>query len=170
MIIHSAAERRPDVAAADPQAAEAINVGSVALIATEAKRRNTYVVYISTDYIFDGTQPPYTPDAAPNPLNDYGRLKLAGERAFRSIMGDETPASILRLPILYGPVERLDESAVSCLFLALHGPAAQEAPVMDHYAVRFPTSTEDVAKVLVRLATLRPSGTFHGSRFDTQLV
>ncbi len=37
------------------------------------------MIYISTDYIFDGTKPPYTETDTPNPLNKYGKTKLQGE-------------------------------------------------------------------------------------------
>ena len=39
------------------------------------------MLYISTDYVFDGDNPPYKPDSLTNPLNAYGQLKLDGERA-----------------------------------------------------------------------------------------
>ena len=38
-------------------------------------------IYISTDYVFDGTNPPYKIDGKPNPLNKYGMSKLSGETA-----------------------------------------------------------------------------------------
>jgi dTDP-4-dehydrorhamnose reductase len=38
-----------------------------------------HMVYISTDYVFDGTSPPYADTDKPNPLNIYGKLKLEGE-------------------------------------------------------------------------------------------
>lgn len=37
------------------------------------------MLYISTDYVFDGKSPPYAVDAVPNPLNLYGKTKLCGE-------------------------------------------------------------------------------------------
>ena len=37
------------------------------------------MLYISSDYVFDGTAPPYNIDSAPNPLNVYGKTKLQGE-------------------------------------------------------------------------------------------
>lgn len=38
------------------------------------------MLYISTDYVFDGTSPPYAVDAVPNPVNLYGKTKLYGEQ------------------------------------------------------------------------------------------
>jgi len=37
------------------------------------------MLYISSDYVFDGTSPPYNIDSKPNPLNQYGKTKLEGE-------------------------------------------------------------------------------------------
>ena len=41
--------------------------------------RGITMLYISTDYVFDGTKPPYTESDLPNPLNTYGETKLKGE-------------------------------------------------------------------------------------------
>lgn len=38
------------------------------------------MIYISTDYVFDGTKPPYSESDTPNPLNMYGKTKLQGEQ------------------------------------------------------------------------------------------
>ena len=44
------------------------------------------VLYISTDYVFDGTKPPYKADDEPGPVNLYGQLKLEGEQAVLKVM------------------------------------------------------------------------------------
>lgn len=40
-----------------------------------------FLIYISSDYVFDGTNPPYREEDVPNPLNLYGKTKLEGEKA-----------------------------------------------------------------------------------------
>lgn len=40
-----------------------------------------FLIYISSDYVFDGTNPPYREEDIPNPLNLYGKTKLEGEKA-----------------------------------------------------------------------------------------
>lgn len=55
------------------------------------------LIYISTDYVFDGTSPPYEIGDKPNPLQFYGQTKLAGENAVRQVYPN---AVILRVPIL----------------------------------------------------------------------
>lgn len=92
---------------------------------------------------------PYEADAATGPTNLYGQTKLDGEGAVLGAFkeaGKEGLGVVLRVPVLYGPVEkgRNGESAVNCLMDVVMG--GKEA-AMDHWALRFPTNTEDVARV-----------------------
>jgi len=165
-IIHAAAERRPDVSEKDPEGTQRLNVDATEALANWAAAHSAFLIYISTDYVFDGTQPPYKTDAPTNPLNAYGRSKLAGEHAVRAICPD---AVILRVPILYGEVETLAESSVTLIaqnMLNAH-PGARLA--MENWATRYPTHTEDVAAVLQQIVARRFSahaairGTYHWS-------
>lgn len=70
------------------------------------------LIYISTDYVFDGTAPPYEVEDKPNPLQFYGETKLGGEEAIKSVYPE---AVILRVPILYGDTEYNGESAINVL-------------------------------------------------------
>ena len=83
IIVHTAAERRPDVVEKNPQASQAINVDVPANLARVAAQlpSTPLLISISTDYVFDGSKPPYKVDDEPNPLNAYGVSKLQGERA-----------------------------------------------------------------------------------------
>ncbi|ORX72425.1 NAD(P)-binding protein [Linderina pennispora] len=148
-IIHCAAEKRPDVAEQNKEATERLNAEVPGHLAALAKQHGAFFVYISTDYVFDGTSPPYQVDDKPNPLNFYGRTKLAGERAVQEA---NPQAAILRVPILYGSAEDIKESAVNLLLGAVKD--ASKETKMDDYQKRFPTNTLDVARVLADMAEI----------------
>ena len=145
IIIHSAAERRPDISMKDPEGTQRLNVDATAAIAEWATTNKAYLIYISTDYVFDGTRPPYKEDSLPNPINDYGRSKRAGELAVLSTCSN---SAILRIPILYGDVEYLEESAVISLTQKLIDAKDDEKVIIDNWATRHPTLTDDVADVI----------------------
>jgi dTDP-4-dehydrorhamnose reductase len=156
-IVVAAAERRPDICENDPAAARALNVDAVRSIAQAARQRGAWVLSISTDYVFDGTRPPYRCDDAPNPLNAYGHSKLDGEHA---LLDATDNALVLRLPLLYGPVVNWQESAVTSLVpavLASAQPDSQPA-TMDAWATRYPTFTPDVAFVIRELLMQHADG------------
>ncbi len=82
IIVNAAAYTAVDRAEDEPEIAHAINAGAVAIMAEEAARRRLWLVHYSTDYVFDGRQTAaYRECDIANPLNAYGRSKLAGERA-----------------------------------------------------------------------------------------
>ncbi|WP_444891120.1 dTDP-4-dehydrorhamnose reductase family protein [Microbulbifer sp. DLAB2-AA] len=141
VVIHCAAERWPDRCADNPDTTWQLNVSSTELLSKHCSEINAQLVYISTDYVFDGTAPPYAPDDTPNPVNFYGRSKLAGEEAVLK-NGNHW---VLRLPWLFGPVSYLEESGITALLETLR---EQKPVTLDHWAIRFPTSVEEVAEVL----------------------
>ena len=101
VIVNAAAYTAVDRAESEPDAVQAINCAAVAVLAEEAKRAKALLVHYSTDYVFDGTKgEPYVEDDRPNPLNAYGRSKLAGEQAIQSVGG---PHLILRTSWIYAP-------------------------------------------------------------------
>lgn len=164
-VIHAAAERRPDVVDGDPERARALNVEATARIAESCRAQGASLLYISTDYVFDGSAPPYFPNSPENPLNGYGKMKLEGEWRIREIFGHEASARafMLRISILYGPVETLGESAVTELAAKL----LQGKPcAMEHWANRYPLHVEDVAQAIERIVdawasgSARPESTF----------
>ena len=88
VIINAAAYTAVDRAESEPDAAYAINSAAVAVLADQAKRVQALLIHYSTDYVFDGTKDtPYIEEDRPNPLNAYGRSKLAGEQAIHAIDG-----------------------------------------------------------------------------------
>ena len=155
-----AANRFPDKCDADPEGARALNVAATAALAARCAARGALLLYISTDYVFPGRpgEAPYAADAEPAPTNLYGRTKLEGERAVLDAYASASPPReglgvVLRVPVLYGDAEVPAESAVNVLMDALWrsqellaAPAADKIK-MDHWALRYPTNTEDVGRV-----------------------
>ena len=147
VVVHSAAERRPNVVASRPEAATELNVEATERLARLCRENGSFLLYISTDYVFDGRAAPYLPSAPTNPLNEYGRSKLAGEKAVMDVHGSGN--AVLRVPVLYGDVEKVDESAVTVLLNAVLD-TSKRAQVLD-YEKRYPTHVRDVSRVCAAL-------------------
>ncbi|WP_321865207.1 dTDP-4-dehydrorhamnose reductase [Paraburkholderia tropica] len=82
LIVNPAAYTSVDAAESDVDTAMRVNAQAPGVLAEEAARLGAKLVHFSTDYVFDGTKSAaYVEDDAPNPLNVYGRSKLAGEKA-----------------------------------------------------------------------------------------
>jgi sorting nexin-1/2 len=101
-IVHTAAERRPDVVENSPEACRLLNVEVPRYLAgwcRNAKDISPLLINISTDYVFDGVSPPFMVDDPPNPLNAYGMSKWQGEQAVQQ-SGKQGRVSSLRVPVL----------------------------------------------------------------------
>jgi dTDP-4-dehydrorhamnose reductase len=84
LIVNAAAYTAVDQAEKEESLVEAINARAPAILAEEAKRIGAAIVHYSTDYVFDGAKnSPYDESDRTNPLNVYGRTKLAAELAIR---------------------------------------------------------------------------------------
>jgi dTDP-4-dehydrorhamnose reductase len=118
--------------------------------------RGTFLIYISTDYVFPGRpgEAPYKTTSTPDPPNVYGSTKLEGERAVLSVVNEAgalNKAVVLRVPVLYGFCDEPKESAVNVLMSQLWAAqklSPEDAKLqIDDYALRFPTNTDDVGRV-----------------------
>jgi dTDP-4-dehydrorhamnose reductase len=100
VIVNAAAYTSVDLAEKQEAEARTINVDAPALMAEEARRIDATLVHYSTDYVFDGLKnSPYNENDPQNPINVYGKTKLAGEQAIRDI---GLPHLIFRTSWVYG--------------------------------------------------------------------
>lgn len=149
-VVHCAAWTAVDACEGDPGRAHAVNAMGTRHVAEAARRHGSHVVYVSTDYVFDGTSDrPYTEWDAPNPLSVYGRSKLGGEHEVDpswtvvrtswvcGYHGSNMVRTVLRLSDRPGPLRFVDDQRGS------------------------PTFTADLAQALGRLARERLPGVFH---------
>jgi len=100
-IVHAAAMTNVDGCESDPDLALRVNRDATRHVADLARERGVVFVYVSTDYVFDGTKrSPYLEEDPTGPINAYGRSKLEGERA---AIDSGARTLIVRTSWLFGP-------------------------------------------------------------------
>lgn len=150
VVVHCAAWTAVDACEADPGRAFAVNAMGTRHVAEAAGRHGAHVVYVSTDYVFDGTsEVPYVEWDRPNPLSVYGRSKLGGELELGAdatvvrtswvcgYHGANMVRTVLRMMAQPGPLRFVDDQRGS------------------------PTFTADLAVALAEVSRARLPGVFH---------
>ncbi len=153
LVIHAAAVTNVDGCEADPDLAYRVNAIGSRNMALAAQRADCPIIYISTDYVFDGAKgAPYWETDRPNPLSVYAATKLAGEQLVREL----TPKHyVTRIAWLYGDSPRNFCQTV----LRLARERGEMTMVTDE--VGSPTYAPDVARALAALAVTGAYGTYH---------
>lgn len=153
LILHGAAITNVDGCEADPDLAYRVNVIGSRNMALAARRAGCPIVYISTDYVFDGAKgAPYWETDAPNPLSVYAATKYAGEQMVRDVAPDYYVA---RIAWLYGDGPRNFCQTV----LRLARERGEMTMVTDE--IGSPTYAPDVAHAVARLAQTGALGIYH---------
>jgi dTDP-4-dehydrorhamnose reductase len=152
-VINCAAWTDVDGAEANEKEAEIVNGEGASFVAGAAAQVGAKVLYVSTDYVFDGKKGgPYTESDEPAPLNAYGRTKLAGERATALAAGR---SFIVRTSWLFGPGR--NNFVETMLRLGEGGGPV----VVVHDQIGCPTYTGHLAAGLVRLIDSGAYGVHH---------
>ena len=152
LVIHAAAWTDVDGCERDPKKAFLINEGGTENIAMACMKNKANLVYISTDFVFDGKKKvPYTEDDKPNPINVYGASKLAGEEKVKGLKS----RYIIRSSWLFGLgrhnfVTKVLSRAKNQSFLKI---------VEDQ--VGTPTYTRDLARAIAQLIEGSSPGLYH---------
>jgi dTDP-4-dehydrorhamnose reductase len=150
VIVHAAALTDVDRCEREPELAHRLNVAATAQLARWCEQSGAHLIYLSTNYLWDGTAPePYAPDAPPSPISTYGRTKAAGETAAG------TGATVVRTAWVtsqLGPslVHTIVRRALANEPMAFIDDQRSQATVAD-----------DLARALLHLAAVRPGGVWH---------
>lgn len=153
IVVNAAAYTAVDKAETHERDAFAINAEAPRLIAEESRRLGAMLVHYSTDYVFDGKKnSPYVEDDAPNPINAYGRSKLAGENAIRA---SGVRHLILRTSWVYG----LYGNNFLLTMLKLARERDEIRVVADQRGT--PNWSQQLAKATAQLMAMQVEGLFH---------
>ncbi len=144
VVVSAAAYTTVDLAESNSAEAHAINAIGAGEVARAAARLGAPVVHLSTDYVFDGRlDRPYREDDPTGPVGEYGRSKLAGERA---VAAGNAAHAILRTAWVYSPFGR---NFVRTM-LQLAATREEIAVVADQRGA--PTSAHDIADGVIKVA------------------
>ena len=161
IVINCAAFVRVDDCEDDPERAFGVNALGAGYVARACSEIDAVSLYLSTDYVFDGTKnTPYSENDPQNPLNVYGISKLAGERLVRNYCEKHF---IVRSSGLYGLKGSAGKGGMGDNFvetmLRLREKGDPIRVVGDQ--VLAPTFTKDLARTLADLVDTGEYGTYH---------
>jgi dTDP-4-dehydrorhamnose reductase len=153
VIVHAGAWTAVDACEGDPDRAYRVNALGTRHVAEGARLVGAHVLYVSTDYVFDGrSDSAYREWDDPNPMSVYGRSKLGGERELTALVPGATIVRTSWVCSIHG-----SNMLKTILRLAAERPYL--AFVDDQRGC--PTFTDDLAGMIVRLAAARLPGLFH---------
>jgi dTDP-4-dehydrorhamnose reductase len=155
VVIHAAAHTKVDLAESEPDRAFLINAYGTRNVAIASQAVGAKLVYVSTDYVFDGTaNTPYNEFATTNPLGVYGKSKLAGEQFVRDL---HSKFFIVRTSWVYG---KHGNNFVKTM-LKLAQERDEIMVVQDQ--IGCPTYTMDLSSCILELIQTEKYGIYHVS-------
>ena len=153
-IIHLAAMTNVDQCETQPELAHLINVKSTEILAKQAAKLDTFFVYVSTDYVFDGKKGKYGEDDSTNPLGYYGKSKLKAEEALNKLASNWC---IARTSTPFGIHPNKKSFPI---WIKENLEAKKEIPVLiDQFTS--PTYVPNLSKMLIEIAKRQILGILH---------
>ena len=151
VIIHSAALTDVDRCERERELAYKMNVEGMRAIAKAAEKAGAFLVYISTDYVFDGERGSYREDEKTNPVSYYGQSKLLGEEFCRGC--------IARTCVIYGSRPASGKVNFALWLIESLKSGKQVRVVTDQFIT--PTLNTNLAQMVLEVADRRLSAIYH---------
>jgi len=164
-IIHTAAMTNVDTSEAQPELAYKLNVTSVSTLVNLARLHNIQFIHLSTDFIFDGANGPYSELAPGCPISHYGKTKLEAEEVIKNT---QCKWAIIRTILVYGIVSDMSRSNI---VLWAKNALENKTPIQvvnDQW--RMPTLAEDLADGCLLAVEKDAYGVFNISGKDMMSV
>ncbi len=166
VVINTAAMTNVDSCEDDRDNCWKINVTAVDYLLKESIKHQSHFVHLSTDFVFDGENGPYSESDEPNPLSYYAKSKLASEELIQESGYKNT--AIARTIIVFGNGDNLSRGN---LVLWAKGALEKQSPINvvdDQF--RAPTLAEDLAKGCILIADKNAQGIYHLSGPETMSI
>jgi len=155
-IIHTAAMTNVDACEKDQSGCDLLNVEAVRYLLEAATPFGTHFIHLSTDFVFDGLNGPYSETDTPDPSGYYALSKLKSEQL---VMESGLPWSIVRTIIIYGVVDDLQRSNLVLWTKSSLEKGSSINVIIDQF--RSPTLAEDLAQACITIAFKKETGIFH---------
>ncbi|HEX5003401.1 MAG TPA: NAD(P)-dependent oxidoreductase [Bacteroidia bacterium] len=155
-IIHTAAMTNVDACEKDQAGCDLLNVDAVRFLLEAATPFGTHFIHLSTDFVFDGMNGPYSETDTPNPSGYYALSKLKSEQ---HVMESGLPWAIVRTIIIYGVVDDLQRSNLVLWTKSSLEKGSTINVITDQF--RSPTLAEDLAQACITIALQKETGIFH---------
>lgn len=156
VVIHTAAMTNVDQCEQDREGCWQQNVTAVENIVKACEATGAFLLHLSTDFIFDGENGPYTENAAPNPISYYGESKLAAEKV---VMESGIGWAIARTVLVYGVAFDMSRSNIILWVKKSLEDGKTINVVNDQW--RTPTLAEDLAMGCYLIAKKKAAGIFN---------
>lgn len=155
IIINFVAQTNVDECEVDRMLAYELNVKVVENLIRAAKISQSKIIQLSTDYVYDGKNGPYSENDLPSPINYYGKTKLAAENA---CIVSNLPYSIIRTNIVYGVADGLKKDFIEWV-LENCNAGKNINVVSDQYGN--PTLADDIAVAIMKIISKKRTGVYH---------
>jgi dTDP-4-dehydrorhamnose reductase len=161
VVIHTAAMTNVDQCEGEKEACWALNVTATGYLIEACRQIGCFFLHLSTDFIFDGKNGPYTEEAEPNPISFYGWSKFAAERLFKN---SGLQWAIARTVLVYGIAHDMSRSNIILWVKKSLEEGKAIKVVTDQW--RTPTLAEDLATGCLLIAQQEAEGIFNLSGKD----
>ena len=165
VVINTAAMTNVDLCEEEKELCDLINVAAVGYLADACQNNKTHLIQISTDFIFDGENGPYTELDEPNPLSYYGLSKLHSEQILES---HDVEWTVLRTIIVFGVGENLSKSNIVLWAKEMLKNGKEMSIIDDQF--RAPTLAEDLADACILAVKKKAFGIFNASGKDIMSI
>ena len=165
VVINTAAMTNVDLCEDKRSECDSLNINAVKHLAESCKKIDAHLIHISTDFIFDGENGPYSEDDEPNPLSYYGLSKLKSEQL---IQAHSVNWTIIRTIIVFGVGENLSKGNI--VLWAKDALAKGDPLNIIDDQFRAPTFAEDLADICILAAKKKALGIFNASGKDIMSI